>query len=306
MVSQVPRGAFLVEARSARGQASCVGVGATPHFRGGLTTYRRCIPLSRSSYRDISGSTFLLQALQRSCAQSPRIAPSLSKAGVPNVLFTVQAAKVMGPPHPSRDGDGAGLDRLGAIEAVPDVRPADRPRVDRTSWRSRSTARSPTGVALSSSTPWSASTVSCAAACAKPAGRSTCHEPSRSECCRWCGHAKANWANRFNDRLGPRSADPSCRRRSKASLGAPPLGRWSSATQPSHPADSRDAARCQAPGRVVNGRRLSPSAPASGGERGGQLLGGAAGAKHRACPDVARAQIPPTPRGRCFPVDVGR
>jgi hypothetical protein len=114
----------------------------------------------------------------------------------------------MGPPHPSRDGDGAGLDRLGAIEAVPDVRPANRPRVDRTSWRSRSTARSPTGVALSSSTPWSASTVSCAAACAKPAGRSTCHEPSRSECCRWCGHAKANWANRFNDGLDPARLTP--------------------------------------------------------------------------------------------------
>jgi hypothetical protein len=41
----------------------------------------------------------------------------------------------------------------------------------------------------SSVTPWSASPVSCAAACATPAGRSTSREPSRSGRCRWCGHA---------------------------------------------------------------------------------------------------------------------
>jgi hypothetical protein len=105
---------------------------------------------------------------------------------------------------------------------------------------------------------------------------------------------------------GPRSADPSRRRRSKDRCALLPLRRWCSATHASHPADSRDAARCQAAGRVVDGRRSSPSAPASGGERGGQLLGGAAGAKHRACPDVAWAQIPPTPRRRCSLDDVGR
>jgi hypothetical protein len=93
---------------------------------------------------------------------------------------------------------------------------------------------------------------------------------------------------------GSRSADLSRRRRSKDPCALLPLRRAGSATQASHPADSRDAARCQAAGRVVDGRRSSPSAPASGGERGGQLLGGAAGAKHRACPDVPRAQIPPT------------
>jgi alkylhydroperoxidase family enzyme len=77
--------------------------------------------------------------------------------------------------------------------------------------------------------------------------------------------ATANWANRFNDGLGLRSADPSRRRRSKDPCALLPLRRWSSATQASHPADSRDSTRCQAAGRGC--RWPAPVPIGAGGRR---------------------------------------
>ena len=118
--------------------------------------------------------------------------------------------------------------------------------------------------------------------------------------------ATANSTNRFTTGSGPRSADPSRRRRSKV----PALpSRCGAGAQPRtlvirQIRETLLAARLQG-GSSMAGARPHRRRRAAASE-GVQLLGGAARAKHRACPDVAWTQIPPTPRRRCSLDDVGR